>query len=1078
MEILSNEAIREFYGDHFDESVIDDQMILYETRDGQSIVDSPFAMFQYLASHPSYRGFKHIWVLATNDPKVKQVIPESYAEQVEFVVRNSRRYVECLLTAKYLINNSTFQSFFSKRPGQCYINTWHGTPLKYMGFDIPGDPAHSQNVLRNLLMTDFLITPNEHTTHIFADSYRMRGSYPGTVLEAGYPRIDFTFQTDPVQVRTELVQEGLTIDDDLPIVLYMPTWRGSSVGLPITNIDQIGKEVAYLRRRFSKKYNILVKVHPYVYDYACRQESLRSFLVPNYMDANRLLAGTDILVTDFSSVFVDFLVTGKPILFYCWDADLYDDERGMYYPLERLPGPVCDTVFQLGDYLATPAMWQEEYQNRYELMKKELTHYDDGMVSERIVEAIFQQKAVNNVKKVSLFDQRKKLLIHAGGMRNNGITSSLLNLLHSLNYEKYDVTLLCQAPNQKNLANINRIPVSVRILFKPGGPIYSATEVKLDKKWQENQDRTFYPEEGYDREVRRILAGLKFDYAIDFSGYSFYWGKFIAHADAVTKGVYQHNDLSLEADKVINGKKPHMKNLKSLFLIYDRFDKIISVSDSLRKINCCKLSSYIPESKTYVVMNGLNLKRLFTDEERTELKKKVVRTSFQITVAQSEYLCAYSSLNNVKLRLGKTFVVNQADVLTVVASTEIDHEQYYKLMLNGLYIGWMMAENINGEKKPVIIQRKQSSLVASFRHNRKSPIYMDIPYQEETDVLRGYSNFIENRYIWVRETVLTNLGEYYHIFDRHRALGWVKKNALSNFHEISKKSLLNLYFSFKNAKKSCALPDKLLIDQKIMKFKEGAISKFVVYSAPKGTEGSFVKFSEYQFSRDEIVTVLMTAWIGNHQWYLIESSGDEVGWIETTVNNVQVLPNHFAPKAANVVNRVSKMLVDKGHNFVMMGRFSPEKNQENLIIAFADFLSIYPDSRLFFIGEGPTLEKTKKLVSDLNIARKVVFLEHFENPFPVLKLFDTFVLPSLYEGQPMVLLEALSLGLKIVASNIPQNVEVLENGRYGLLTKGTSSSELLEGLIEIEKHKLPFAIFDAQKYNNSVIKQFESLVDS
>ncbi len=61
-----------------------------------------------------------------------------------------------------------------------------------MGFDIPGNPAHSQNVVRNFLMADYILSPNAHTTEIFSKSYRLDGIFPGVILEGGYPRIDCT----------------------------------------------------------------------------------------------------------------------------------------------------------------------------------------------------------------------------------------------------------------------------------------------------------------------------------------------------------------------------------------------------------------------------------------------------------------------------------------------------------------------------------------------------------------------------------------------------------------------------------------------------------------------------------------------------------------------------------------------------------------------------------------------------------------------------------------------------------------------------------------------------------------------
>ncbi|RXA57949.1 CRISPR-associated protein Csc1, partial [Enterococcus casseliflavus] len=328
--------------------------ILYEVRDGQSIVDSPYAMFMHLVKDPEYAHFHHIWVINDlNYPTVKRIKAEF--DNVEFVERNSKRYLLWLATAEYLINNATFQSFFLKREGQTYINTWHGTPLKYMGFDIPGNPAHSQNVVRNFLMADYILSPNSHTTEIFSKSYRLDGLFPGTILEGGYPRIDRTNTINRESIKKELKKLNLTYNDRLPTILYTPTWKGSSILNPSNDKEQIVKETIFLKEHFKDQYNVLVKVHPYIYRELSRDEEIRSILIPDYLDPNEVLSIVDLLITDYSSIFFDFLVTDKPIIFYVWDRDLYEVDRGMYLKESDLPGPAAETIDDLIRLIETKA---------------------------------------------------------------------------------------------------------------------------------------------------------------------------------------------------------------------------------------------------------------------------------------------------------------------------------------------------------------------------------------------------------------------------------------------------------------------------------------------------------------------------------------------------------------------------------------------------------------------------------------------------------------------------------------------------------------------------------------------------
>src|SRR5699024_87330 len=132
--------ITTYYGKNYEKLPVDDHLILYETRDGQSITDSPLALFIALSKDKRFEDYHHVWVIENDDENLKINLTTDVMKNVSFVVRNTKEYAVHLLTAKYLITNSTFPTFFLKKSEQVYINTWHGTPLKHMGFDIPENP--------------------------------------------------------------------------------------------------------------------------------------------------------------------------------------------------------------------------------------------------------------------------------------------------------------------------------------------------------------------------------------------------------------------------------------------------------------------------------------------------------------------------------------------------------------------------------------------------------------------------------------------------------------------------------------------------------------------------------------------------------------------------------------------------------------------------------------------------------------------------------------------------------------------------------------------------------------------------
>ncbi|WP_169781831.1 CDP-glycerol glycerophosphotransferase family protein, partial [Escherichia coli] len=64
-------------------------------------------------------------------------------------------------------------------------------------------------------------------------------------------------------------------------------------------------------------------------------------IVPSFIDTNGLLLTFDILITDYSSIAFDFFVMNRPVIYYAYDIEQYNNERGLYFPLNELPGTVC-----------------------------------------------------------------------------------------------------------------------------------------------------------------------------------------------------------------------------------------------------------------------------------------------------------------------------------------------------------------------------------------------------------------------------------------------------------------------------------------------------------------------------------------------------------------------------------------------------------------------------------------------------------------------------------------------------------------------------------------------------------------
>ena len=114
---------------------VDRNVVLYESFSGNGMLCNPEAIFRGLRATPDFTHLKHVWVLANERENLTVVHEFARDPSARFVRPNSLGYYRALATSGYLINNATFPPQFSKRVEQVYLNTWHGTPLKRMGYE-------------------------------------------------------------------------------------------------------------------------------------------------------------------------------------------------------------------------------------------------------------------------------------------------------------------------------------------------------------------------------------------------------------------------------------------------------------------------------------------------------------------------------------------------------------------------------------------------------------------------------------------------------------------------------------------------------------------------------------------------------------------------------------------------------------------------------------------------------------------------------------------------------------------------------------------------------------------------------
>ena len=610
------------YVRYYRKNDIDENMIFYCSHYGSGMICSPYAIFRALMQSDDFGKYTHVWQI--NDPTERALLAEEYAayDNVKFVGKNSGEYFDALTSAKYIVNNVTLPFYFTKKPEQVYINTWHGIPLKTLGYDTPDGKYSVRNTVRNFLQADYIISPCRFTTGIFLDSYKLRGIYEGKITECGHPRGDLILHTDRDYIVDKLARRGTVIDDGKKIILYAPTWKGvgGDVDKAENDIARYDEFCDYLNHHIdTEKYQILIKPHPAVYKQLSREERESGRYVSQCVDTDELLSITDVLVSDYSSLFFDFLITDRPVIFYIPDTDRYMEQRGVYFGIEELPGPCSRDMGDIAAWINESENLRGRHAAEYDKMKAWSCEFDDGKVSQRVISAVFHGDESNCRLVDNISNDRKKLLINGGSFAMNGVTTTLLTLLNLIDYGKYDVTLLI-VDDERSMPNIMKVNENVRVLCRCGQIPFGVDELlRHSRIIKHGIDTDLYSEllkDGpYKRNYTRCFGNSKFDAVIDYSGYGVTQPLTIMQCHGARRIIWQHNDLYRDLNNKAKRRtrayrRKSATTLEALLTLYSYFDRVVSCSEGAMEVNRKNLATAETYDKFTFSTNPLNVDRV------------------------------------------------------------------------------------------------------------------------------------------------------------------------------------------------------------------------------------------------------------------------------------------------------------------------------------------------------------------------------------------------------------------------------------------------------------------------------------
>lgn len=302
---------------------IDNRKILVSNFYGRGYGDSPKYIVEYLLTRK--KDIKIVWVV--NNVNEAKSLPLD----VDFCVIDSVKHIYHLSTAKVWIDNCRKPVFF-KRKNQKYLQTWHGFALKRIEADVKDNLGikYVNAAIKDSQNIDLIVSDSKFMTNIYKNSFW----YNGDIVDWGSPKNDIIFENTDLK---EKINSCFNLKPETKTVLYAPTFRADG-SIEAYSVDYLRLKQA-CEKRFDGEYAVLVRFHPNVVEKTkiLNYDEKNIVNASYYPDMQELLAGCDIVISDYSSLMFDFVLSFKPCFQFATDIEDYKKDRNFYFEIDKLP---------------------------------------------------------------------------------------------------------------------------------------------------------------------------------------------------------------------------------------------------------------------------------------------------------------------------------------------------------------------------------------------------------------------------------------------------------------------------------------------------------------------------------------------------------------------------------------------------------------------------------------------------------------------------------------------------------------------------------------------------------------------
>ncbi len=354
---------------------LDRHKVVFSNFNGGGYGDNP----KFIAEEFLRRklNFKLFWTAASKNyvfpPGIRPVKP------------NTAAFVYHMATAGFWVDNTRKLYYFKKRPGQFYIQTWHGGPgLKKVEMDC-----------ESALSAEYISWAKQDSRYIdlflsccqwCSDLYHRSFWYEGPILEKGIPKNDMYFE-NPCHYQIK-VHSYFHLPPQIRLVMYAPTYRDNRK-TDMYNLDY-KMLLDALAQRFGGQWAVLVRLHPNVnyHDYPITYTD-RILNASPYENMQELLAAADVIISDYSGCAFDFLTLDKPGFLYAEDYEEIRRTKDYYFSLEELPFTLAFSNQELMSHIRN--FDEADYQKKCREYREKICYFDTGHASEAVVDVIVEK---------------------------------------------------------------------------------------------------------------------------------------------------------------------------------------------------------------------------------------------------------------------------------------------------------------------------------------------------------------------------------------------------------------------------------------------------------------------------------------------------------------------------------------------------------------------------------------------------------------------------------------------------------------------------------------------------------------